>query len=64
MTKTHIQKIRELSSEERETRIIELEKELIDLRIKKTTRQNIKPHQIKQTKHALAQLLTIQNELN
>ena len=60
----NIVELRELNTEERENRIIELEKQLIDLRVKKTTRQNIKPHQLKQTKRELAQLLTLQNELN
>jgi len=39
--------------------ISDAEKELFDLRFKKATRQNLKSHEIKKTKHKLAQLKTL-----
>nr|QCI04498.1 ribosomal protein L29 [Antithamnion hubbsii] len=41
-------------------KIIELKKEIIFIKIKKITQQNIKPHLLKNKKHLLAQLLTIE----
>jgi len=41
-------------------KIIDLKKEIIFMKIKKITQQNIKPHLLKNKKHLLAQLLTIE----
>lgn len=38
--------------------ILKLKKELFELRFKKATRQNIKPHLFKRIRHRLAKLLT------
>lgn len=48
-----------LSNIEISEAIIETENELFNLRFKKATRQSFKPHQIKHTKHRLAQLKTL-----
>lgn len=48
-----------LSNAEISEAIIETENKLFNLRFKKATRQNFKSHQIKFTKHRLAQLKTL-----
>jgi large subunit ribosomal protein L29 len=48
-----------LSNTEISQAIIETENELFNLRFKKATRQNFKPHEIKHAKRRLAQLKTI-----
>nr|YP_009296731.1 ribosomal protein L29 [Apophlaea sinclairii]AOM65871.1 ribosomal protein L29 [Apophlaea sinclairii] len=44
--------------------IIQLKRELFDLRLKKATKQSIKPHLFKQAKRNLARLLTQENQIN
>jgi large subunit ribosomal protein L29 len=51
--------IRSLSNTEISEAIIETENQLFNLRFKKATRQNFKPHDIKHTKRRLAQLKTL-----
>nr|YP_009029103.1 ribosomal protein L29 [Cylindrotheca closterium]AGH28638.1 ribosomal protein L29 [Cylindrotheca closterium] len=51
--------IRSLSNTEISEAIIETENQLFNLRFKKATRQNFKSHDIKHTKHRLAQLKTL-----
>lgn len=41
-------------------KIIELKKEILLMKIKKTTQQNIKTHLIKNKQHELAQMLTLE----
>ena len=48
-----------LSTTEISEAIIETENQLFNLRFKKATRQNFKPHEIKMAKHRLAQLKTL-----
>ena len=48
-----------LSNAEISEAIIETENKLFNLRFKKATRQNFKSHEIKFTKHRLAQLKTL-----
>ncbi len=48
-----------LSNVEISDAIIETENKLFNLRFKKATRQNLKSHEIKQTKRQLAQLKTL-----
>ena len=48
-----------LSNTEIYKAIAETENELFHLRFKKATRQNFKSHEIKKTKHRLAQLKTL-----
>ena len=54
--------IKSLSNIEISNTIIEIEKELFDLKFKKATRQPFKSHQIKYTKRKIAQLKTVLTE--
>lgn len=40
--------------------ILLIKRELFDLRLKRATRQDFKPHLFKHSKHRLAQLLTVE----
>lgn len=51
--------IKSLSNIEISNTIIEIEKELFDLKFKKATRQALKSHEIKYAKRKLAQLKTL-----
>lgn len=55
--------LRALSSDEVETQIQELKRQLFDLRFQKATRQTVQPHQFKHARHKLAQLMTLKQEL-
>lgn len=59
-----IKQLKELTSTELETELIQIEKDLMDLRLKKSTRQQFKSHQFKHLRHKKSQLLTIINNLN
>jgi large subunit ribosomal protein L29 len=54
--------LRSLSSDEVETKIEELKRELFNLRFQQATRQPVKSHQFKHARHKLAQLKTLQRE--
>nr|YP_010195584.1 ribosomal protein L29 [Gracilaria baiana]UAD82981.1 ribosomal protein L29 [Gracilaria baiana] len=54
--------IKHLTRSEIQKKIIELKKEIFQLKLKQTTRQNIKPHLFKHKKRQLAQLLTIKQD--
>nr|YP_010986346.1 ribosomal protein L29 [Pachymeniopsis lanceolata]WOL37264.1 ribosomal protein L29 [Pachymeniopsis lanceolata] len=62
MSLPKIQNIKDLSSEEIKKRVIQVKKELFDIRFKKATKQNIKSHIFKHKKHELAQLLMLEAE--
>jgi large subunit ribosomal protein L29 len=47
-----------------EKTILILSQELVELRIKKITRQAFKPHEFKHKKRQISQLLTLQNLKN
>ena len=51
--------ILELSNSEIAESILKFEKELFNLQFRKATRQSLKSHEIKMTKHKLAQLKTL-----
>jgi large subunit ribosomal protein L29 len=57
-----ISEARNLNDRELAEQIIALKKQLFQLRLQKATRQLEKPHQIRHTKHQLAQLLTVEHE--
>nr|YP_009732288.1 50S ribosomal protein L29 [Gracilaria spinulosa]QHS70820.1 50S ribosomal protein L29 [Gracilaria spinulosa] len=57
-----IKDIKHLKNSEIQKKIVELKKEIFELKLKQTTRQNIKPHLFKHKKHQLAQLLTIKQD--
>jgi large subunit ribosomal protein L29 len=65
MSSSDISELRKLDSDLLDEKIISIQKELADLRVKKATRQEFKPHVFKQKRLNLAQLLTIksQNEI-
>jgi large subunit ribosomal protein L29 len=48
-----------LTNEELESKILLISKELVELRLKKVTRQSFKSHEFKQKKCELSQLMTI-----
>jgi large subunit ribosomal protein L29 len=48
-------------SEDLENKILSISKELVELRLKKVTRQSFKPHEFKHKKCELSQLITIKN---
>lgn len=60
MSSNNNKTIHHLSIEETQNRIIEIKKEIIELNIKKATKQNIKSHILKEKKYKLAKLLTIE----
>ena len=53
--------IKEMNEADIQQEIISIKRELLELRIRKSTRQEIKSHLFKHKKHRLAQLLTISN---
>ncbi|MBC7517145.1 MAG: 50S ribosomal protein L29 [Alkalinema sp. FL-bin-369] len=53
---------RKLNDQELEARVLELKRQLFDLRFKKGTRQLDKPHQFKHIRHEISQLLTVERE--
>jgi|TARA_B110000977_G_C10818076_1_gene393052 large subunit ribosomal protein L29 len=57
-------KIEKLNTEELEKTVLETSQQLVELRLKKVTRQAFKPHEFKHAKRKLAQLLTLQNSQN
>nr|QYB18935.1 ribosomal protein L29 [Climaconeis sp.] len=59
MSQSKFNKINLFSNQEISETIMKLENQLIKLYIKKATRQNFKPHKIKNAKHELAQLKTL-----
>nr|ATJ02894.1 50S ribosomal protein L29 [Porphyridium purpureum] len=64
MAFSDIKSIRSMNSEELQNEILMVKRELLELRISKATRQNIKSHLFKHKKHKLAQLLTCSNISN
>jgi large subunit ribosomal protein L29 len=51
-----------LSQEQMQKEIIEIKKSLFDFRLKKATRQTIKPHMLKAYRRQLARIMTIRHE--
>jgi large subunit ribosomal protein L29 len=57
-----IAEARQKSDQEIVDRILEIKKDLFQLRFEKGTRRLEQPHQFKHLKHELAQLLTVERE--
>ncbi|KJH72145.1 50S ribosomal protein L29 [Aliterella atlantica] len=57
-----ISEARELNDQELGEQIVEIKKQLFQLRLQKATRQLEKPHQFRHAKHRLAQLLSVEHE--
>lgn len=53
---------KKLNDQEISEQILSVKKQLFDLRFQKATRQLEKTHQFKQTRHRLAQLMTVQRQ--
>ena len=64
MAFSKITEFKDLTKDEIESELLNLEKELMDLRLKKATRQQFKSHQFKHFKHKKAQLLTLMGNFN
>ncbi len=62
MTLPKIQDFRDLSDQELDEQIQTLKRQLFELRMQKATRQTVKPHLFKHTRHQLAQLMTVEQE--
>lgn len=60
----NIQQIKQLKHLELDKKILEVRKELFNLRFKQATKQSIKTHLFRSYKRMLAQLLTIETQLN
>lgn len=56
--------IKKLTSSEISDKILEVQKNLFELKLKQATKQNIKTHLFKKNRRALAQLLTEQKKFN
>nr|YP_009313550.1 Ribosomal protein L29 [Galaxaura rugosa]SCW21804.1 Ribosomal protein L29 [Galaxaura rugosa] len=62
MKKLKIEDIRIMNSEDINNEILTIKKRLFDFRMQLATRQQIKPHIIKEYKKQLSQLMTIKHE--
>lgn len=60
MTTKSIEKLENIDITTLQEQIITLKKEIILMKIKNTTKQNIKTHVIKNKQHQLAQMLTLE----
>jgi large subunit ribosomal protein L29 len=62
MPLSKIADLRPLGDSEVADQILDLKKQLFDLRLQQATRQEVKSHQFKHLRHQLAQLMTIEHE--
>jgi large subunit ribosomal protein L29 len=62
MSFSNMSEIQKLDTETLEKEIIRVSQELVNLRVKKATRQEFKPHEFKHNKLRLAQLLTLKSK--
>ena len=62
MALSKVQDARDLSDQELDEQIQALKRQLFELRLQKATRQTVKPHLFKHTRHQLAQLMTVERE--
>jgi large subunit ribosomal protein L29 len=62
MSFSSMSEINALDAETLEKEIIRVSQELVNLRVKKATRQEFKPHEFKLNKVRLAQLLTVKSK--
>jgi len=60
MTLPKILDITQIDDSSLSKEIIAIKRQLFDLRLKRATRQDFKPHLFKHSKHRLAQLLTVE----
>ena len=62
MSFSSMSEINALDTESLEKEIIRVSQELVNLRVKKATRQEFQPHDFKRNKLRLAQLLTVKSK--
>jgi large subunit ribosomal protein L29 len=62
MSLSNMNEINALDNENLEKEILRVSQELVNLRVKKATRQEFKPHEFKINKLRLAQLLTVKTK--
>ena len=62
MSLTKIADARNLGAEELAAEILAAKRQLFELRFKKATQAEVKPHQFKQLRHKIAQMLTVEGE--
>ncbi len=62
MSLTKIADARKLGVEELAAEILAAKRQLFELRFKKATQAEVKPHQFKQLRHTIAQMLTVEGE--
>jgi large subunit ribosomal protein L29 len=62
MSLTKIADARKLGAEELAAEILAAKRQLFELRFKKATQAEVKPHQFKQLRHKIAQMLTVEGE--
>ena len=62
MKKTELDKIREMSVSELEARLVELKKELFNLRFQHAINQLDNPHKLVETRKNIAKILTVIRE--
>nr|QCI06054.1 ribosomal protein L29 [Delesseria sanguinea] len=60
-TKESLKQLKLLKIEDIQNKIIELKKDIILLKIKQKTKQKIKTHLLKRTKHEISQLMTLEH---
>lgn len=63
MALPQIEEVRNLSAEQLNEQVLDVKKQLFDLRLQQATGQLEKTHQFKHLRHRLAQLLTVEGEL-
>ncbi|MCC5897304.1 MAG: 50S ribosomal protein L29 [Phormidium sp. GEM2.Bin31] len=63
MALPQIEEVRNLSQEDIAEQVLQVKKQLFDLRLQQATGQLEKTHQFKHLRHRLAQLLTVEGEL-
>jgi large subunit ribosomal protein L29 len=64
MALSKISDISDLDNESLQNEILFVKKELFELRLKKATRQDFKPHNFKHNRRKLSQLLMVQYQRN
>jgi len=64
MVLSNISDIYDLDNESLKNEILFVKKELFELRLKKATRQDFKPHSFKHNRRRLAQLLMVEYQRN
>jgi large subunit ribosomal protein L29 len=62
MTLSKMTELVDLSDDAIATEIEQLKRALFELRFKRATRQEVKPHEPKHLQHKLAQLMTLQHQ--